>query len=599
MSFFEFFETPPAKEFYNGLNKLTTDFADATKQAETKNQQLNKLIGELSQSIGKTANKQHKKAQKTTLSDLLNAQISLAENTVNTFVEQAQIHRHNTQFRDEFNDSVLIFIYGKVKAGKSSLGNFVAKHPANKKAKPQFFTYDQAGQKQTQAKLEEFHDDIGFETKATEATNCIQGFRAKGLTWIDTPGLHSLTDENGALAQRYVEAADLVLYITSSDSPARASDVAEIINLVGTKNKSVCIVLSKSDSMEEDEVDGELVQLRIGKSSYDRNLQENHVRSELKKELGEQLAQRISHIHSFSTLLGHDGINGNKSAWAQSNMDAIYCLLHTEAITNAKANKEKVPRERFNALLSIIAGQQNQRTSALKDLFNSLHSLAQQAKNEESVLQNRASTVNTQLRTKLKPTVKQCLDEHLQQYGDNESTAKENANTLNQALTVAITTLVENELTLAIQQSILDFDEALPLNLQLSQLPEFKEKFKEIAVKQNNAGIGAFFGGLLGFAVDGLFMGMTLGAATAAGAAIGGMLGADSSGITNTRQKIGDNREEMQQQIISHLEKTLPPLVDSQLKTISNDYFGAIHAIATDIQHQVSTFEEKAHALRY
>ena len=94
-------------------------------------------------------------------------------------------------------------------------------------------------------------------------------------------------------------------------------------------------------------------------------------------------------------------------------------------------------------------------------------------------------------------------------------------------------------------------------------------------------------------------MGMTLGAATAAGAAIGGMLGADSSGITNTRQKIGDNREEMQQQIISHLEKTLPPLVDSQLKTISNDYFGAIHAIATDIQHQVSTFEEKAHALRY
>jgi predicted GTPase len=379
MSFFEFFETPPAKEFYNGLNKLTADFGEVTKQAETKNQQLNKLIDELGQSIGKITNKQHKKAEKTTLFDLLNAQISLAENTVNSFVLQAQTHRHNTQFRDEFNDSVLIFIYGKVKAGKSSLGNFVAKHPANKKAKPQFFTYDQAGQKQTQAKLEEIHDDSGFETKATEATNCIQGFRTTGLTWIDTPGLHSLTDENGALAQRYVEAADLVLYITSSDSPARASDVAEIVNLVGTKNKSVCIVLSKSDSMEEDEVDGELVQLRIGKSSSNRNLQENHVRNELKKEMGEQLAQRISHIHSCSTLLGLDGINGDKDAWAQSNMDAIYGLLHTEAITNAKANKEKVPRERFNGLISVIVGQQNQRTPALKDLFSGLNSLAQQA----------------------------------------------------------------------------------------------------------------------------------------------------------------------------------------------------------------------------
>jgi predicted GTPase len=599
MSFFEFFETPPAKEFYNGLNKLTADFGEVTKQAETKNQQLNKLIDELGQSIGKITNKQHKKAQKTTLFDLLNAQISLTENTVNSFVLQAQAHSHNTQFRDEFNDSVLIFIYGKVKAGKSSLGNFVAKHPANKKAKPQFFTYDQAGQKQTQAKLEEIHDDSGFETKATEATNCIQGFRAAGLTWIDTPGLHSLTDENGALAQRYVEAADLVLYITSSDSPARASDVAEIVNLVGTKNKSVCIVLSKSDSMEEDEVDGELVQLRIGKSSSNRNLQENHVRNELKKEMGEQLAQRISHIHSCSTLLGLDGINGNKDAWAQSNMDTIYCLLHTEAITNAKANKEKVPRERFNGLISVIVGQKNQRTSALKELFSGLNSLAQQAKNEESALKNRASSVNTQLRAKLKSTVKQCLDRHLQEYGDNENTAKENVNALNQTLTIAITSLVEDALTLAIQQSILDFDEALPLNLQLSQLPDFKERFKEIAVKNNNTGFGAFFGGLIGLAVDVLAMGTTLGAGTAAGAAIGGMLGADSSGVTNTHQKIGDNREEMQQQIISHLEKTLPSLVENQLKTISHDYFSAIHTIAIDIQHQITTFEEKAHALRF
>jgi uncharacterized membrane protein len=93
---------------------------------------------------------------------------------------------------------------------------------------------------------------------------------------------------------------------------------------------------------------------------------------------------------------------------------------------------------------------------------------------------------------------------------------------LNQALTIAITSLVEDALTLAIQQSILDFDEALPLNLQLSQLPDFKERFKEIAVKKNNTGFGAFFGGLIGLAVDVLAMGTTLGAGTAAGAAIGG-----------------------------------------------------------------------------
>ena len=600
MSFFEFFETPPAKEFYNGLNKLTADFGEVTKQAETKNQQLNKLIDELSKSIGKIVNKQHKKAEKTTLFDLLYGQISLTEKTVNSFVVQAQVHSHNTQFRDEFNDSVLIFIYGKVKAGKSSLGNFVAKHPANKKAKPQFFIYDKAGQKQTQAKLEEIHDEGGFEIKATQATDSIQGFRMNGFTWIDSPGLHTLDRTHDEITKRYVEAADLVLYITSSDSPARASDVAEIVYLVGTKNKTVCIVLSKSDWMEEDEVDGEFVQLRRGKSSYDRNLQENHVRSELKKELGEQLAQRINHIHSCSTLLGHDGINGNKTAWAQSNMDTIFSLLHTEAITNAITNKGKVPRERFNGLISVIVGQKNQRTPELNDLFSGLDSLAQKAKSEEITLQNRAWDVNTKLRPKLQPTVKACLDKHLQQYGDNENTAKENANALNQALTIAITTLVEDALTLAIQQSIAAFDEALPLSLRLGQLPAFKEKFKEITVKTNNLGMGAILGGLVGGFFAGIMTG-GLGAAQGAalGAALGGGAGALDSDAQHVTQKVGDNREEMQQQIISRLEKTLPPLVDNQLKTISHDYFGAIHAIATDIQHQVTTIEEKVHALRF
>lgn len=600
MSLFDFFETSTAKEFYNDLSKLNADFTDITKQADSKNKALNKLIDDLSHSISKTANKQHKKAQKTTLSELLDAQITLAENTVKDFVTQVQIHSHNTQFRDEFNDSVLVFVYGKVKAGKSSLGNFVAKHPANKKSKPQFFTYDQAGQKQEQAKLEEIEDESGFETKATEATNNIQGFRTSGLTWIDTPGLHSLTDENGALAQRYIEAADLVLYITSSDSPARASDVREIVSLVAAKNKTVCIVLSKSDLMEEDEVNGELVQLRIGKSPENRHLQENHVRSELKKEMGEQLAQRISHIHSCSTLLGHDGINGNKEAWIQSNMDVIYALLHKEAITNAKTHKEKVPKERLNALINTIIGSPSKPTLILQELIQQFNTLKIEAEKEEKTLLNRALEVNTNIRHQLKNTVSTCLNTYLEEFGENEGMAKSAQQHLNNQLKAVINPLVEQELLNAITRSILDFDEALPLNLQLSQLPEFKEKFKEIAVKNNNTGWGAFFGGLLGAAIDVMALGMTLGAGTAAGAALGGMLGAtESSGVTNTRKKIGDNREEMQQQIINMLEKALPPLVEKQLACISQDYFGTIHTIATDIQHQISTFKEKAHALRF
>ena len=63
-----------------------------------------------------------------------------------------------------------------------------------------------------------------FRVGATEATSSIQGFSLDGLTWIDSPGLHSINQENGDLAKDYVEHADLILYTMKSDSPGRRAD---------------------------------------------------------------------------------------------------------------------------------------------------------------------------------------------------------------------------------------------------------------------------------------------------------------------------------------------------------------------------------------
>ncbi|PQJ96335.1 hypothetical protein [Chromatium okenii] len=35
-------------------------------------------------------------------------------------------YQRNTEFRENFGDSLLVYVYGKVKAGKSSIGNYVA-----------------------------------------------------------------------------------------------------------------------------------------------------------------------------------------------------------------------------------------------------------------------------------------------------------------------------------------------------------------------------------------------------------------------------------------------------------------------------------------
>jgi tRNA U34 5-carboxymethylaminomethyl modifying GTPase MnmE/TrmE len=590
MNPFDFLKQSPSKEFYQRLGKLNADFGEIAAQAEAKNQRLQQHLQGLGSRVATTVSKHNQKSQKTILAEMLSAQINAAQTTVSLFIQQVDAHQHNTKFRDEFNDSVLVFIYGKVKAGKSSLGNFVGQHP-EQKTTPKFFKYDKAGQRTAQAKLEELAED-GFETKVTEATDTIQGFKINGLTWIDTPGLHSLTDVNGDLARRYVEAADLILYITSSDSPARASDTAEIMDLVGTKNKKVCVILSKSDCVEEDEVDGELVQLRIGKSESNRQLQENHVKAELCKALGDQ-AKLIDHIHSCSTLLGYDGIKGNAEAWQQSNMDKIYQLLTQEAIINAKKLKENIPAQRFNGLLNAVVGESKRNpTEDLQKLIGGLKELAEKANAEREKLKNASSGVYTRIRPKIAPLVREHTEKFFTQYGADAAKVKQHAAQLNQTLGDAIKPIVVSELSQTIHQSIQSFDDALPLNFQLSKMPEFKEKFKEIQVKSNNVGTGALIGGALAM----LFTGGL--AAIAIGAAIGAAAGADE---TSSKQKIkeGDNRDEVREQIIQQYEQNLPKQINQQLSQVADEYFGVIADIAQELHQHVKSFIGEAHGLRF
>ncbi len=586
----DFLKQSPSKEFYQRLGKLDADFGQVSAQAEAKNQRLQQQLRDLGDRVTKTVRKHNQKSQKTMLADMMNAQIIVAQATVSRFIQQADGHQHNTKFRDEFNESVLVFIYGKVKAGKSSLGNFVGQHPEQKTA-PKFFKYDKAGQRTAQAKLEELAES-GFETKVTVATDSIQGFKINGLTWIDTPGLHCLTEENGDLAKRYVEAADLILYITSSDSPARASDTAEIVDLVGTKNKKVCVILSKSDRVDEDELDGELVQVRTGKSASDRQLQEEHVKTELSKGLGDQ-AKLIDRIHSCSTLLGYDGIQGNAKAWQQSNMDEIYQLLTQEAIVNAKKLKENIPAQRFNGLLNAVIGQSKHTpTAELQLLLTDLKELAEKASAERAKLKNAGSAVYTRIRPKIAPLVREHTEKFFTQHGADAAAVQQNTAALNQALADAIKPIIAAELSQTIRQSIQSFDDALPLNFQLSKMPEFKEKFKEIEVKSNNVGVGALIGGGLAM----LFTGGL--AAIAIGAAMGAVAGSDETSSTK-KIKEGDNRDEVREQIIQQYEQSLPKQINQQLSQVADEYFGVIADIAEELHQHVKNFMGEAHGLRF
>ena len=103
----------------------------------------------------------------------------------------------NATFREDTGDSLLVLVFGLVKSGKSSLGNFVAhgSHDPEPSAienlrcagqAPSYFVRALADDgADTQVADEELSRRGKFVVDVEEATSAIQGFKLGGLTWID------------------------------------------------------------------------------------------------------------------------------------------------------------------------------------------------------------------------------------------------------------------------------------------------------------------------------------------------------------------------------------------------------------------------------
>lgn len=468
--------------------------------------------------------------------------------TFDGWEKQVANRAKGTRFREGFGDSLLVFIYGKVKSGKSSLGNYMAwghsEPSAELKAQalpPSYFSEERtavvSGDQEKEAET-----NRQFRVGATEATSSIQGFRLPGLTWVDSPGLHSVNGSNGDLAKEYVEHADLILYTMSSQAPGRASDMKEITELLDN-GKKIMVLLTGSDTPDEDEdADGNLISTVIMKSESDRREQVAYVRNEL-----EQLHASsgvLAEVLPVSTRFAE--LNPTPEGEAANGMGRLMHELQSICTSQALAIKLEAPMNNLRRSIRTTAGD----LAGVRELIDGF---ASGVSAQDGTLQRLLANLGVKGASQMRGYINQLFAEN--RFDDLEGALRRKAGEI-------IGELAEEAFEKIGEQQQKTFRDAFDSS-RLGAIPEYREIVEEREYfvgtrkgsKKTLGAIGALVGGGIG-----LFFGGPAGAAL--GASLGSMAGMGGSSARAEYGRhdvvVGDNREDQRQSAMANYAGTLP-----------------------------------------
>ncbi|MBN8914933.1 MAG: 50S ribosome-binding GTPase [Rhizobiales bacterium] len=269
------------------------------------------------------------------------------------------------------DQAVVLLVFGKFNAGKSSLCNVMADRFAAHGAEVACFRLNADGRLEPCAR---------FTEGATETTSRIQGIRlGKRLVLLDTPGLHSGTGEHAALTRRFVDCADSVLWLTSSSTPGQVQELDELAGEL-RRAKPLLPVITRSDRYEEDEIDGALVKLMRNKPMADRSGQEADVAERARDKLaarGLDVAQLRPPVSVSVHMARAEG--ESPAAMAAAGMDRLYAALRA-LVSPALAYRRRKPAEvRLRHLdETVLGGLQALLRPALEQLNAALDDVAGQ-----------------------------------------------------------------------------------------------------------------------------------------------------------------------------------------------------------------------------
>ncbi|WP_455810541.1 dynamin family protein [Pseudomonas graminis] len=498
------------------------------------------------------------------------------------------------RFRKNFEDSLLVYVYGKVKSGKSSLGNYMAWGYTDPTAEQQgqmrnnlsygshINTDAENGDAQNEAVLQK-----KFRVGATEATSSIQSFRLPGLTWVDSPGLHSVRMQNGELAKEHADHADLILYTMKSDAPGRASDLEEIRALC-VKEKNILLLLTGSDKKEhgwDDEKD-EVTELCVMKSPADRQLQRNYVKKEL-----QEAQLDTSNVALLSVSARYAELNSdNPQAIEESGMGKLFATLHQISQDRGVRIKRAVPMTNFknflNGCIEEVVQYHTLIGSFTQDLDHVGKRVPQQAVPE---IREAQSAMRSTIHAEFDTLASGRDDEH--QLNAALKKAKTRWDEKMAALVNAAMENILSDVMKNFKSAVTSTWNASSLSLPTFSVQKVTEQIPDgysKGTRSRNSGLGGLIGGALG-----LFLGpvgMAVGATIGAG--LGSALGQSSQQSMRTIEiAVGDNLNEVRFQMVDLYLQGIEKEIQYQIDTLFSTLLTEMSASCATLNDEIKNFE--------
>lgn len=545
------------------------------------------------------------KKQNKEISNLLEETINIIKYSSADWLKNFEEILEKEKFRSDLSNYFIVIIFGKVKAGKSSLGNFVAKNKLDSQ-KVEFFKYDEAGKKQAIKKLEEIEED-SFATNNLECTVEIQGFKLDGMAWIDTPGLCSMVKENGDLAKEYIQAADYIIYPTSSDSPLQLDEREQLKELF-EQNKKVSICITKSDEQDEDECECSsengcencekgIIKVLKNKSLSNRKEQETFVKEEIYKLMPKDKEYILGDIFSISTHTANKGLDSsNIELFEESNIPKFYELL-TEVIKD-KASKLKAdtPYEGLKSFIdfNILGSDTIKQNSSIKNIKLELESLEQVVTESQERFKILKENANNDLVSEIEYIIANYSSKI------DKSNSKELFSQIDREINKKMFEIIEQN----ISEILNNFDTSFKSLSTTFSSNEFiiEDIYKSIKVdtSDRNKKIGAGLLGLfttvtVGFATGGASLLVQAAATIVAGSVAsyaGGKVGEFTGSVDEEKEIIGDNKEQVLQKFktsrLLHYEK----IAKGMYNEMQSLFFEPLEKSVDEIKFNLNQFEQ-------